>query len=54
MSIKPNVGALALYLNRMRLDPTLTRLREDIERGAARMPAIGQRAYNIGKDVKAA
>ena len=24
MSIKPNVGGLQLYLNRMRLDPTLT------------------------------
>ena len=52
MSIKPNVGAISLYLNRIRLDPTLTRLREDIERGILRIPAIGSRAYSIGKDVK--
>jgi len=52
MSIRANVGALQLYLNRIRLDPTLTRLREDIERGVARIPAIGQQAYRLGKDVK--
>jgi 1-deoxy-D-xylulose-5-phosphate synthase len=52
MSIRPNVGALQLYLNRIRLDPTLTRLREDIERGVLRIPAIGQQAYRLGKDVK--
>jgi 1-deoxy-D-xylulose-5-phosphate synthase len=52
MSIRPNVGALSLYLNRIRLDPTLTRLREEIEHGVARIPAIGQRAYSLGKDVK--
>ena len=39
MSIRPNVGALQLYLNRIRLDPTLTRLREDLERGVLRIPA---------------
>ncbi len=52
MSIRANVGALQLSLNRLRLDPTLTRLREDIERGVARIPAIGQQAYRLGKDVK--
>jgi 1-deoxy-D-xylulose-5-phosphate synthase len=52
MSIQPNVGALQLYLNRLRLDPTLTRLREDIERGVLRIPGIGERAYALGKDVK--
>jgi 1-deoxy-D-xylulose-5-phosphate synthase len=52
MSIRANVGALQLYLNRIRLDPTLTRLREDIERGVARIPAIGPQAYRLGKDVK--
>ncbi len=52
MSIKPNVGAFQLYLNRFRLDPGLTRLREDMERTIARIPAIGARAYNLGKDVK--
>ena len=52
MSIRPNVGALQLYLNRIRLDPALTRLREDLERGVARIPAIGAQAYRLGKDVK--
>jgi 1-deoxy-D-xylulose-5-phosphate synthase len=52
MSIRPNVGALQLYLNRLRLDPALTRLREDMERIVARLPAIGARAYSLGQDVK--
>ena len=52
MSIRPNVGGLQLYLNRIRLDPTLTRLREDLERSLARIPAIGQQAYRLGQDVK--
>jgi 1-deoxy-D-xylulose-5-phosphate synthase len=52
MSIRPNVGALQLYLNRLRLDPTLTRLREDLERGVLRIPGIGEKAYALGKDVK--
>jgi 1-deoxy-D-xylulose-5-phosphate synthase len=52
MSIQPNVGALQLYLNRIRLDPTLTRLREDIERGVSRIPVIGAEAYRRGKDMK--
>ncbi len=52
MSIKPNVGALQLYLNRLRMDPTLTRLREDLEHTLQRVPAIGERAYALGRDVK--
>ncbi len=52
MSIRPNVGAMQLYLNRIRLDPTLTRFREEVERGVARIPAIGQQAYRLGQDVK--
>jgi len=52
MSIRANVGALQLYLNRIRLDPGLTKLREDLERGVARIPAIGPQAYRLGKDVK--
>ena len=52
MSIRANVGAMQLYLNRLRLDPTLTRLREDLEHGVARIPAIGRQAYRLGKDVK--
>jgi len=52
MSIKPNVGALSLYLSRLRLDPTLNRWREELEHGLARIPAIGERAYALGRDVK--
>ena len=52
MSIRANVGAMQLYLNRIRLDPTLTRLREDLEHGVSRIPAIGRQAYRLGKDVK--
>ncbi len=52
MSIKPNVGAMQLYLNRLRLDPALTKIREEMERSIARLPAIGARAYSLGKDVK--
>lgn len=52
MSIRPNVGALALYLNRLRVDPSLWRLREEMEKSIARLPGIGQRAYSFGKDMK--
>jgi 1-deoxy-D-xylulose-5-phosphate synthase len=52
MSIQPNVGALQLYLNRIRLDPTLTRLREEMERGLSRLPVIGAEAYRLGKEMK--
>ncbi len=52
MSIQPNVGALQLYLNRIRLDPTLTRLREEMERSVSRIPVIGAEAYRRGKDMK--
>jgi 1-deoxy-D-xylulose-5-phosphate synthase len=52
MSIRPNVGALQLYLNRIRLDPALTRLREDLEHTLQRIPHVGERAYSLGKDVK--
>ncbi|HDZ60023.1 MAG TPA: 1-deoxy-D-xylulose-5-phosphate synthase, partial [Actinobacteria bacterium] len=33
MSIKPNVGAISQYLHRLRLDPTLYKLREELEAG---------------------
>ena len=53
MSIQPNVGALQLYLNRIRLDPMLTRLREDLERGVAAHPGDRRRAPTAcGKDIK--
>lgn len=41
MSIAPNVGALAAYFARLRMDKTLRRAREDIEALIRRIPAIG-------------
>lgn len=41
MSIAPNVGALSQYLTRIRMDPTLSRTREEIEQILGRIPAIG-------------
>ncbi len=38
MSISENVGALSNLFQRARIDPTLTRVREEIERGLSRLP----------------
>jgi 1-deoxy-D-xylulose-5-phosphate synthase len=40
MSISPNVGAFHAALQRARLDPTLTRVREEVELGLARIPGF--------------
>ena len=52
MSIKKNVGAMSSYLSRLRTDPHLYRLRRDLERRVQRLPAIGERAYAVGEQVK--
>lgn len=41
MSISPNVGALASCLTRIRLNPGVVRVKEDIEELIRRIPAIG-------------
>jgi 1-deoxy-D-xylulose-5-phosphate synthase len=41
MSISPNVGAFHALLQRARLDPKLTRVRGELERGLARIPGMG-------------
>jgi 1-deoxy-D-xylulose-5-phosphate synthase len=41
MSISPNVGALASYLSRVRLDPRVVKVKEDLEDLIRRIPAIG-------------
>ena len=41
MSISTNVGALSSYLSRVRLDPRVVRIKEDIEYLIKRIPAIG-------------
>ncbi|MGD9572346.1 MAG: 1-deoxy-D-xylulose-5-phosphate synthase [Thermoleophilia bacterium] len=38
MSISENVGALSKLFQRVRVDPTLTRVREELERNLARLP----------------
>src|SRR6056297_2435690 len=41
MSISPNVGALSNYLTKVRTDPVLSKLKEDIEFIIERIPKIG-------------
>jgi 1-deoxy-D-xylulose-5-phosphate synthase len=40
MSISPNVGAFHMMLQRARLDPTLSRVRGEVERGLAMIPGV--------------
>ncbi len=40
MSIGENVGALTHLMQRVRLDPKLSRVREELERGLARIPGV--------------
>ena len=51
MSIKPNVGAISQYLHRLRLDPTLYKLREEVEHGLEKIvPGIMSRAGRTLKE----
>jgi 1-deoxy-D-xylulose-5-phosphate synthase len=52
MSISENVGALASYLARVRLDPRYIRLREDVEGVVARVPGIGHGLVAAGEAAK--
>src|SRR5438445_1322459 len=53
MSIAPNVGALSLYFNRVRLNPKLWHAREDLEGGLTKLPAgIGAAFERLGPHVK--
>ncbi len=53
-SIEDNVGGLSCYLNRLRLDPTYNRLRDDIEQVLRRIPAVGERMVSFGETWKTA
>jgi 1-deoxy-D-xylulose-5-phosphate synthase len=53
MSIKPNVGAISQYLNKLRLDPTLYKVREDIEHGLERIPGIRGGMRSLKESMKA-
>src|SRR5579884_3017087 len=53
MSIAPNVGALSRYFNRVRLNPRLWHVREDIEEGLTKLPVgIGAAFERLGPHVK--
>lgn len=52
MSIATNVGAMSSYLNRIRLDPTYNKLRNEIEQRIKRIPAIGETLLAIGEHLK--
>jgi 1-deoxy-D-xylulose-5-phosphate synthase len=53
MSIAPNVGAMSRYFNRIRLNPTLHKAREEVEGTLRRLPAgIGERFDRLGPAMK--
>lgn len=53
MSIKPNVGSISQYLNKLRLDPTLYRVREDIEHGIEKIPGLRGGMRSLKESMKA-
>ncbi|MCL6106952.1 MAG: 1-deoxy-D-xylulose-5-phosphate synthase [Actinobacteria bacterium] len=53
MSIKANVGAISQYLTRLRLDPTLSKLREDLEHGIDKIPGIRGGMRSLKESLKA-
>jgi 1-deoxy-D-xylulose-5-phosphate synthase len=55
MSISPNVGALASYFQRFRLNPTLYHAREGVEERLTRLPlGLGGTIERLGPEIKAA
>jgi 1-deoxy-D-xylulose-5-phosphate synthase len=52
MSIEKNVGAISTYLSRLRTDPTLYRLRRDLDRWVERVPGIGRQIVAMGQQLK--
>lgn len=52
MSIDGNVGGLSCYLNRLRLDPTYNRVRDDLEQVLRRIPGVGEKMVNFGETWK--
>jgi 1-deoxy-D-xylulose-5-phosphate synthase len=55
MSISPNVGALASYFQRFRLNPTLYHAREGVEERLTRLPlGLGERLERLGPEIKSA
>ncbi len=55
MSISPNVGALARYFQRFRLNPRLYHAREGVEERLTRLPlGLGERIERLGPELKSA
>src|SRR3954462_12104053 len=55
MSISPNVGALARYFQRVRLNPNLYHAREDVEEALTKLPlGLGSRLERVGPELKSA
>ena len=55
MSISPNVGALARYFQRVRLNPRLFHAREDVEEALTKLPlGLGSRLERVGPELKSA
>ncbi len=52
MSIEKNVGAMSGYLSRLRTDPTLSRLRRDVDRWVEKMPGVGPYMLSFGQHIK--
>ena len=53
MSISQNVGALAGMLQKARLDPTLTKVRHEIEKGLGRIPGMNDIGQSLSNATKA-
>lgn len=52
MSIEKNVGAMSMYLSRLRTEPTLYRLRRDLDRWVQRLPGVGDLMAAMGESLK--
>ncbi|MEK7817490.1 MAG: 1-deoxy-D-xylulose-5-phosphate synthase, partial [Actinomycetota bacterium] len=53
MSIKPNVGAMSQYLNKLRLDPTLFKFRGELEHALEKIPGIRGGVRSLKESMKA-
>lgn len=52
MSIDANVGAMSAYLDKIRLDPGLRSMYEELEHKIEKVPGIGKFLVNVGENIK--
>ncbi|NLW45080.1 MAG: 1-deoxy-D-xylulose-5-phosphate synthase [Syntrophomonadaceae bacterium] len=52
MSISPNVGALAGYLRKLRMDPAYSQTKEEVEQALLRIPGIGANLVKAAGKIK--